>query len=316
MTTDTSQIRLQTNIFVALLISLIIIPVTAGLVSESVRCIQISNPREGWAVLMDMNEYPGMSDIPTNHIDARKWNTTLHTLGWQSHHILIINGELNRSIGEWVLSFLSLNADENDVVLFFIFAHGNYITENMEWHSWFPILWSQLASQNKIVMVSACSAGSLIAPLSEDTSPHVNLGSARANEYAWAGLPQEGLPIIGEIFNHFFTAALLNSSADLNENGDVSVEEAFSFAAPQSRTYINDVVFPTFPDFEQLCNSSAPHPVIDDSYSGEFSLVVESGNAPLFPIANPLLPWLLPLLISGLIVVVIVVLVFWYRRGL
>ncbi len=175
-----------------------------------------------------------------------------------------------------------MNADANDVVLFYVFAHGNYLLSDIQWQAWFPLHWKNLVSQEKFFIVSACTSEIFLQPLYDDPMPHIHIASTEAHEYAWAGLPEEGLPIIGEVFNHFFTNALMNASADSNADGEVTIEEAFSFASPLSRSYITTIVFPAFPDFAANCNSTAAHPVIDDGYPNNFSLQIDHGEPPLY----------------------------------
>lgn len=243
------------------------------------------NLREGWAVLLEMNDYPDpITDLSTDFSDSAKWNTTLQSLGWQTHHIQFYHGFLDQYVGETALRFLALNADANDIVLFFIFAHGSWIRDHMQWHLWFPTQWAELQSQEKLLMVSACNSEEIIEPLINDPAPHIHLAAAQGDGgYAWAGLPEEGLPIIGEVFNHFLTNALVNASADQDSNGEICVEEAFAFASPLSQEYITTVVFPAFPDYADSCNNTAPQPVIHDAYPGNFSLEVELADLPLIP---------------------------------
>ncbi len=232
---------------------------------------------------MEMNFYPSGSDLDTNYSDTRKWNSTLHAIGWQSDHILIYQGLITQQTGQAALQFLAQNADANDVILFFVFAHGNYLLNDVNWQSWFPTNWKQLASQEKLLVVAACTAALMLEPLYDDPVPHIHMASVEADEYGWAGIPSEGLPIIGEIFNHYLTNALVNGSADSDTDGEVTMEEAFAFASPLSRNYISSVVFPAFPAFAGLCNNTAPQPVIDDAYPGNFSLQVELGDPPVTP---------------------------------
>jgi len=262
-----------------------------------------ADPREGWAVLLDMNDYPeGYGDLPTGYNDSQMWTATLHGFGWQSDHVQLVRGTLTRAAGEAAVRFLINNADANDVVLFFIFAHGTWIQNAMQWSDWFPSMWSSVGSQNKLLVVSACGAEAFIDAAKSEAAPHVHIASAGIGEYAWAGLPEEQLPIIGEVFNQFLNAAFFNVSADANENGEVTVEEAFAFASPVSRTYITLEVFPRFPDYAEMCNHVAPTPVLDDAYPGELSLKVEPGDAPV----NLLLPLLLVLLALVISVAVII----------
>jgi hypothetical protein len=240
-----------------------------------------SNPREGWAVFLEMNDYPGSgSDLNTGFSDSHKWNTTLQVLDWQLNHIRFYQGELTQLVGESALTFLRQNADANDVILFLIFAHGSYILNTMNWLDWFPTQWGNLPSQEKVLIVLACGSEEM---LPNPLGSYVHIASSQVGEYSWAGLPEESLPIIGDVFNHYFTNALLNSSADENGDSEVSLEEAFEYASPLSRDYITNVVFPAFPYYSELSNNTAPHPVLDDNYTGDFSMQVESGDPPLPP---------------------------------
>jgi hypothetical protein len=271
-------------LFFSLMLLGTLFPVSCYIYGSSSRALQSADTiREGWAVLMEMNDYPSGADLATGYSDTRKWNSTLHALGWQTNHILIHQGSINQQTGEAALQFLSMNADANDVVLFFIFAHGNYLLEEVHWQSWFPTQWKNLVSQEKLLVIAACTSEIMLQPLYDDPVPHIHLASAEAYEYAWAGLPEEGLPVIGEIFSHYLANALVNSTADVNADGDVSVEEAFLFASPLSQNYISSVVFPAFPDYAEMCNHVPPHPVMDDGYTGNFSLQVELGTPPAVP---------------------------------
>ena len=243
--------------------------------------------REGWGAILEMDDYPaGWNDLSCDYADAGRWNETLHALGWQDHHITMIRGELNRSAVEEAVNFLAGNCDEDDVVLLFIFAHGNWISRNVEWNSWFPARWMTVPSGNKVVVVSSCSAASFINPLRLDPAPHISVAAVDVGETAWAGLPEEGLPIIGEVMSYYLTEALLNSSADVDKDEDVTVEEAFAHASPRCRNYLANVVFPAYPYYAEMCNWTAPHPVLDDSYPGRLSLRVEPGPPPTYT-GNP-----------------------------
>jgi len=122
------------------------------------------------------------------------------------------------------------------------------------------------------MVFSTCHAGKFITGIPGDT-PDVRVGSVGYDELAWAGGIDEGLPILGDVFNHFFTSAFLNDTADTDGNGDVSAKEAFAFASPKSQEYIQDVVFPAFSEYEELCNGTAPEPVMVDLFGGNLSLV-------------------------------------------
>ena len=52
------------------------------------------------------------------------------------------------------------------------------------------------------------------------------MAATAASEYSWVDLEEEGLPIIGGVFTHYFASALDNPEAGANGDGWVSVQEA------------------------------------------------------------------------------------------
>jgi len=99
-----------------------------------------------------------------------------------------------------------------------------------------------------------------------------------------AGLEGEGLPIIGGVWTYYFTNALCDSTADDDESGNVSVEEAYAFSTPLVQKYMNETVF-AVPEFLQMYHDlgiypedydAYPHPVMDDEYSDQFMLDYKS----------------------------------------
>jgi hypothetical protein len=251
-----------------------------------------------------MNDFPEeYTDLPTGYNDSQMWIRTLQAFGWQSHHMHVVRETLTRAVGEAAVQFLIDNADANDVVLFFTFAHGGWIQNVMQWSSWFPAMWSSVASHNKLLVVSACGAEQFIDAVDAEAAPHVHIASVGVDEFAWAGLPEEGLPIVGEVFNQFLTAAFLNTSADADGNDEVTVEEAFAFASPASQAYITLEVFPRFPNYAVMCDQVAPTPVVVDTYLGELSLKVEPGDPPANPLLLSPLWWLVLVLLISVAVI-------------
>ncbi len=247
-----------------------------GLSPLLVQCVSAqSNPVEGWAVMMEMLYYPeGWSDIPTGYADSEKWDNTLRSLGWPASHINILHGDITRTAMVDAIEWLAEKSDENDAVVLFVFSHGNWLRNVIGDGIAIGEAWEEIPSPKRLMTFSACGAGEYIAGI-PGAGSEIRVGSVKRNELAWAGIPEENLPVIGEIFNHFFTSAFLNESADANANGEVSVEEAFLFARPQTQEYILETVFPAFPEYEELCNGSAPEPVMMDMYAGELSLACD-----------------------------------------
>lgn len=228
----------------------------------------------GWAVLLEMNEFPeGWSDLPVEFINSERMQTALLSLGWQSDHINVVHDNLTISVVQETMEWLVNNTDSDDIALLYMFTHGMWMRNVLLWNDWFLVEWEKLNTSKKILMVDTCSAEEFIEPIRDDPSPHISLACCSADEVAWAGVEEEGLPIIGSVWNYYFTNALCNSTADLDSNGFISIEEAFNFSTPLVQQYMNETVF-AVPEFLESYhdigiypeNDAYPHPVMDDGY--------------------------------------------------
>jgi len=264
--------------------------------------------RDGWAAIMEINYYPeGWTDIPTNYNDTQRWVDTLKTLGWQESHILIVNEAFDLAQVVEAIQFLIDNTDENDIALLFMAAHGMWLNNTIAQNDTFVDTWEEIPSQNKLLYIDSCIAGRFTELVADDPNPEIAISAVGANEYSWAGLEEEGLPIIGSVWNYFFTNALLNISADTDSNGDVSVEEAYDFAYPPTRAYYEDYVYPYSSEIKQLNNFVAPTPGMDDNYEGELSLRLESAAPLTEPVMGFDLGFVAILAFAGVVVVLIAV---------
>jgi hypothetical protein len=264
------------------------------------------NPREGWAVIMEMLDYPeGWTDLPTGNADSTKWTETLESLNWSADHISTIRDEITVSSILNAIEWLNEKSDENDVVLFFIFAHGAWLDNVIGDGSAMGDVWGHVPAQEKLMVFSSCHAGKFIEEIPSE-NPEVRVGSVGRDELAWAGGIDEGLPILGDVFNHYFTSAFLNETADTDENGDVSAEEAFTFARPKTQDYIQNVVFPAFPEYEELSNGTVPEPVMIDSFEGDLSLACPKAES------VSLVPYFVGA--AGVGVAAVVIVIFHYYR--
>jgi len=257
------------------IVSIIILVLFFTSIPQAVTKTTHDSDVHGWAVLLEMNEFPeGWSDLPVDFINSERLQTALLALGWQSDHISIIQDNLTVPVVQEVVEWLVNNTDYNDIALLYIFTHGMWMRNILEWNDWFPMEWEKLNMTKRILIVDTCFAEEFIEPIRNDPSPHISLACCSADEVSWAGLEDEGLPIIGSVWNHYFTDALCNSSADYDDNGLVSIEEAFNFSTPLVQKYMNETVF-AIPEFLQSYHDigiypenydAYPNPVMDDKY--------------------------------------------------
>ncbi|MGC1122976.1 MAG: caspase family protein [Candidatus Methanofastidiosia archaeon] len=239
--------------------------VVAILISAALR-----DPVEGWAVLMETNDFPGgYTDLPVGFVDVERMETLLQYHGWQKSHILVKRDNITPQAVREGIEYLQ-GADQNDIALFYICSHGGYLRYDLKWNSLMPPLWDSITSEKRVLIIDSCYAGSF---LPESERSYIGIGSVSPEELGWAGIPEENLPITGFVFTYYFCQSTRG----------VSVEEGFEKTVPQVKQYMQEVVYPAFKDIypPEYYNIYDPHPVLKDSYPGELSLWVDESRAVL-----------------------------------
>jgi hypothetical protein len=203
----------------------------------------------GWAVLAEKDNYDDvqMTNLPVDYIG----NTQLHQLlldsGWQEAQIHEAR-EFDRESLTGELDWLAKNADQDDLVFVYVAAHGRYLRDVLGWSAFFGREWAEIPSHQQILLIDACQAEEFTAAVANDPEPYLSVAAVANDEYGWSGLEEEGLPIIGGVFTHYFTLAFQEAEADTDEDEQVSVQEAALWAEAQQRTYMHEVVF-AVPEF-------------------------------------------------------------------
>jgi len=227
---------------------------------------------DGWAVLAERDYYEEKTDFTVDYINITQLHQLLLDFGWQESHIRELR-EFGQEELRQALDWLAANADEDDVVFLYVFAHSSYLREDVHWSDFFADEWAAIPSQRRMLMVDACHAGAFTAAVNDDPRPHLSIAAVSEDEYAWAGVPEEGLPIIGGVFTHYFAAAFADPEADADGDGKVSIQEAARRAEGQQRMYMHDVVL-AVPEFLEMYHQidyyperdpEFPHVVVDDT---------------------------------------------------
>jgi hypothetical protein len=243
------------------------------------------NPVEGWAVLAEKDDYSdvGMADMLVDYIDIILIRQVLENSGWNPDHIHDLR-EFDRETLQAELDWLEESADENDIVILYVAAHGGYLRNVILWHDFFAEEWSQIPSQRRLLVIEVCKAGEFTNTVAGDPLPHLSIASAGENEFGWKGVEEEGLPIIGGVFTHYFADALENPAADANGDGMVSVQEAALMAEEQQRAYLHDVVL-VIPEWVELYHTIGvspeddpdyPHVIVDDTIGEPLFLALDA----------------------------------------
>ena len=204
--------------------------ITVILVLSSISVMQ-EDPVEGWAVLLETNDFPqGYTDLPVDFVDVDRMQHMLLFYGWQKDHMFVQKDGLTPEIVKEGVEYLK-NADENDIVLFYIASHGGYITRELQWYTVFPSAWDDIATDNRVLIIDSCYSESY---LPDSDRPFIGISSVSEKETAWAGIPEEGLPVVGFLFTYYFCESMTEVP--------VSVEAGFLKTVPKVQQYMKDVV--------------------------------------------------------------------------
>lgn len=255
---------------------------------------------EGWAVLAAKEDYSdvnwlNLADMKADFASLEALGNLLASLGWEESHILELRDTFGQAEVSHALKWLADNADRDDLVFFYIGAHGTFLREGLGWSDFVAEDWGKIVSERRVLVVEACHAGEFTAAFAEDPRPQLTLASVGSEEFGWWGLPEEGLPIWGGVFTHYFTTALVDPSSDSDGDGAVSIQEAALCAKRQQRDYMHDIVW-AVADFREdyvglgvdVEDPDYPHVVMDDTVGEPIYLdLAEYETAVVAPLAEP-----------------------------
>lgn len=240
---------------------------------------------EGWAVLVSKEDYedtqrPTTSNIPSAFLDLTQLRFLLEYYGWQPSHILEIRDTVTVESITTAMDWLIQNADADDVVFFYIFAHGGFLEDDLGWSNWFPDLWEGVESDRRVLVVSACQASLFTGAVASDPEPQVIIASNRDDEYGWGGIWEEGLPVLGSVFTHYFVDAFTDPSADLDGDWTISFQEAASYSNDHQRDYMHATIY-RIPYYAsslgpQVQDANSPHVIVQDTAGEPILLDLEA----------------------------------------
>lgn len=220
----------------------------------------------GWAVLAQKDDYSDvdMTNLPVDYAGMGKMRQVLEQAGWAPDRIRELK-EFDRESLTVSLDWLEENAAEDDVALVYVAAHGRYLSDVLRWEAFFPTEWREIPSRRRVLVIDACQAANYTGAVADDPSPTLSVAAVDGDEYGWSGLEEEGLPIIGGVFTHYFSEAFGDPQADSDGDGCVSVQEAALLAEEGQRTYMHEVVF-AVPEFLAMYQRGGSSPDEDPTF--------------------------------------------------
>jgi len=255
----------------------------------------------GWAILAEKNDYSDidiLGDLQVDFVNTSRLRPVLEDAGWEPDHIRELR-DFDRETLVNGLDWLAANVDEDDIVFLYVGAHGGFYlpeetvgldpmsrirTDMLKWDEFFPGEWKQIPSHRRVLVTDSCFAASYTGVISEDPSPYISIAAVAGDEGVSWGTEEEGLPIIGSVFTHYFAAAFGNPEADTDTDGLVSVQEAALLAEAQQRAYMHDVVLTVLRFVESFHRAGVspendlayPHVVVDDAIGKPLYLALDA----------------------------------------
>ena len=217
---------------------------------------------QGWAVLAAKEDYSdtGDVDLDTGFLNLHQIRTLLDYYGWQDDHIQELRDNFGTDDIRKSLDWLETVADQDDVVLFYIQGHASFLRDGLDWHTFFREEWEDILSQRRVLVIEACQAEEFTEGTSNDPNSQLTVASVSADEIGWSGLWEEGMPIIGGVFSHYFFAAFTDPTADLDQDGLISIQESASAAGINQRSYMHEFIF-AVPEFLEQYNAYGIFPL-------------------------------------------------------
>ena len=231
---------------------------------------------ECWAVIIGVGDYksPKIEDVPGCAENAEELFQLLSPTWGDEHFKLLLDSEASKSEIRAAVDWLVFNEDTNDTVLFYFSGHGSEEGYIAPYNAYYKETWISarelsnwlrpLESEGVVVILDTCHAGQYETNLSG--SGRVVLMSSRADELSW-NTSFDGTDY--GVFTYYLLEALSEFSiADANRDYELSAEELFQYAEPETVSEITE------------WNTESPgydiqHPVLSDDYSGELSLLLK-----------------------------------------
>jgi hypothetical protein len=219
-----------------------------------------------------------MTNLPVDYIGITQVHQLLLDSGWQEAQIHEAR-EFDRESLTGELDWLAENADQDDLVFVYVASHGSYLRDVLRWSAFFEGEWGEIPSLHQVLLIDSCEAGEFTAVVASDPEPYLAVAAVADGEYGWSGVEEEGLPIIGGVFTHYFTLAFQDAEADTDGDGRVSAQEAALRAETQQRAYMHEVVF-AVPEFVEDYHATGGYPERDPGFP--HVVVMDTVGAPVF----------------------------------
>ena len=191
----------------------------------------------GWAALVEYNFYDGRyPDLPVGHVNSARMLAALVRLGWPPDHILLVRDSRDPALLRRAADWLAAHARPDDVALLYLAGEYQFFERELTWGTTMPALWRRIPTPHRVLIVEACYAERLTAPLAG--IPGLGLPAVGRDEFDWWGLRDTGRVIRGGSFTYFLARALERQPVD----GPPDFAGAFVTAVAGAQEYFRTVI--------------------------------------------------------------------------
>ena len=196
--------------------------------------VQLRGIGEFYGVIIGMGDYAYIDDLYVPDDGAKQIYSQLEEMwGNQTHLKLLLNKDATRDNIENAMSWLTLQENAEDTVLFYFTGHGNedYLAPyDSLTHSYANDIsaylldkWlDSLDSEKVLVVLDSCQAGAYAQKLSQ--SGRVIISSCAANEDSYA---------YNDLSNYIIQSLSEPEITDTNADDQISAEEIYAYVARQ-----------------------------------------------------------------------------------
>jgi hypothetical protein len=192
-----------------------------------------------WAVIVGVNRYQRAGDTLGSVADAMVLRDELLARGWRSDHVLVLlNDQATGAMVREALAWLARSTDDRSTVVFSMSGHIRHqggisalwpTDSDYIWADEFGRLLGAVQARRLWASLQGCHAEGLRAPGVEG-SGRLIIYSSELAEKSYED-PEVGHSVMG---NYLFREGFQIGWGDLDGNGRVSVQEAFTWAAPRA----------------------------------------------------------------------------------
>jgi uncharacterized caspase-like protein len=212
--------------------------------------LPVSVHGEIYGVFVGISEYEKPEgNLAYCHRDAIAMYETLKAYTTPGKMMLLTNQQAKHNNIVYYAKQLFLQAQPDDIVLFFFSGHGNrnvfFAYDKSLYFSTLHSIFKQTKARRKFIFADACFAGTLRQPGAQPASGKPNAGnnvllflSSRSDQYA-----QENKLLGNGVFTHFLVTGL-KGAADANSDSYVTARELFDFVHPKVKERTNESQIP------------------------------------------------------------------------